>query len=293
MKVSFIGAGFVGMASVFATATKGLADEIVIVDLNKAKAHAEAIDLNHALPLTGCKVKAGDYCDTSGSNFVVVSAGVAQKDASETRLELAGRNFRIFDGIIADLDKYCPDATVIISSNPCDALTAYFQDHSIRPQHKVIGTGTVLDTMRFKTFLGEHLGVSPSTIEGAYVLGEHGDNSFINWSGLEIKGEPVFVSDDEKEMILSKVQRAAYEIIAGKGNTSSAIGLATAHIIAGHQGEHHEWLPVSIRQEYNGESTCMSMVSHRGRALINMDLELTEEEQRQYVRAFKVLKSIY
>lgn len=294
MKIGFIGAGAVGVASAFSVFQQGLASEIVLVDLNKSKAHAEAMDMIHAASLTNdCKVSSGEYCDVAGSDIVVISAGVAQKDSSETRLMLAERNFRIFDSIIDELDKYCPNATLVISANPCDILTTYAQDRSCRSAGKILGTGTMLDTVRFRTFLGEMLGVPASTVKG-YVLGEHGDSSFINWSGVSIDDEPVDISDKSKELILSRVQRAAYEIIEGKGRTDLAIGMCTAHIIKVLQGKHIEYLPVSVRCCTGEDSTCMSWPTMIiAGSLYPINIELDEDEQARRDNTIKVLRSIY
>ena len=181
MKVGIIGAGAVGSTTAFALIMKGVARKVVLIDANEKKAQAEAMDIAHATPFAYAnKVKAGSYEDLKGCEIVIVTAGANQKPG-ETRIDLLGRNVKIFESIIPQIAKAAPDTTLIITSNPADIMTEVALKLSGFPKERVIGSGTVLDTARFRTLLGYHLGVSPQSIH-ANVIGEHGDSEVLVWS---------------------------------------------------------------------------------------------------------------
>lgn len=181
MKVGIIGAGSVGSATAFALIMRGVARKVVLIDANEKKAQAEAMDIAHAAPFAYAnKVKAGTYEDLKGAEVVIVTAGANQKPG-ETRIDLLGRNAKIFESIIPQVAKYAPDTILLITSNPADIMTEVAIKLSGFPRERVIGSGTVLDTSRFRTLLGYHLGVSPKSIH-ANVLGEHGDSEVLAWS---------------------------------------------------------------------------------------------------------------
>jgi len=242
MKVGIIGAGAVGAATAFALVMRGVAREIVLVDLNKARAQAEADDILHAVPFAHpVRVSAGDYAQLNGSRVVILTAGSAQKPG-ETRLELLSRNAAIFKAIVPQVIEHARDAILLVATNPVDVLTHLTADIADRygiHHSRVIGSGTTLDTARFRALLGQHLGIDPPHIH-SYVLGEHGDSEVFPWSLVTIGGIPldefcrqwdICTDDAVRADIEARVRGAAYSIIAGKGSTSFGIGSAMTRIV--------------------------------------------------------------
>jgi L-lactate dehydrogenase len=242
MKIGIVGCGMVGSTSAYALVMSGVGREIVLVDLNRARAEAEANDIYHAVPFAHpLTVRAGDYPDLGGARVVVIAGGVAQKPG-ETRLQLLQRNADVFRQIVPSVLRHAPDAVLLVVTNPVDImthLTAQLAAEFGVPQSRVIGSGTTLDTARFRTLLGRHFGVDPHHVHG-YVLGEHGDSEVLAWSqatiaGLsldefaKVHGKPL--ASAEREQIDESVRRAAYHIIAGKGATYYGIGSAVARIV--------------------------------------------------------------
>jgi L-lactate dehydrogenase len=232
----------VGSASAFALVMSGVGREIVLVDLNRARAEAEANDIFHAVPFAHpLTVRGGDYTDLSGARVVVIAGGVAQRPG-ETRLELLQRNADVFRQIVPSVLRQAPDAVLLVVTNPVDIMThlaAHFAAEFGVPHTRVFGSGTTLDTARFRALLGRHFGVDPHHVH-AYVVGEHGDSEVLVWSQATIAGLSVdeFVSvhgtplgEDERRRIDENVRRAAYHIIAGKGATYYGIGSAVANMV--------------------------------------------------------------
>src|SRR5215204_1684599 len=193
MKIGIVGCGMVGSASAFALVMSGVGREIVLVDLNHARAEAEANDIYHAVPFAHpLTVRAGDYPDLAEAQVVVIAGGVAQKPG-ETRLELLQRNAEVFRQIVPSVLRHAPDAVLLVVSNPVDIMTdlaARFAAESKVPHTRVIGSGTTLDTARFRTLVGRHFGVDPHHVHG-YVIGEHGDSELLVWSQATIAGVPL------------------------------------------------------------------------------------------------------
>jgi len=242
MKIGIVGCGMVGSSSAFALVMSGVGREIVLVDLNRKRAEAEANDLYHAVPFAHpLTIRAGDYLDLAGARVVVIAGGVAQKPG-ETRLQLLQRNADVFRQIVPSVLRHAPDAVLLVVSNPVDIMThlaARFAAEFNVPPNRVIGSGTTLDTARFRALLGRHFDVDPHHVH-AYVLGEHGDSEVLAWSqatiaGLsldeftKVHGTPL--TSAEREQIDDQVRRAAYHIIAGKGATYYGIGSAVARIV--------------------------------------------------------------
>jgi L-lactate dehydrogenase len=242
MKVGIVGCGMVGSASAFALVMQGVGREIVLVDANRARAEAEANDIYHAVPFAHpLTVRAGNYSDLSGSRVVVIAAGVAQKPG-ETRLELLQRNAAVFAQVVPSILKHAPDTLLVVVSNPVDIMThlaAHFAARSGVPSARVIGSGTMLDTARFRTLLGRHFDVDPQHVH-AYVVGEHGDSEVLTWSQasiagmslddfVEVHGTPL--SPAKRQQMDEQVRRAAYHIIAGKGSTYYGIGSAVSRLL--------------------------------------------------------------
>lgn len=187
MKVGIIGAGNVGSATAFALVMRGVARKVVLIDANEARAKAEAADIAHASPFADAsKIKAGTYEDLKGAEVVIITAGANQKPG-EPRTALLERNVKIFENIIPQVVKNAPDCMLLITSNPVDIMTSVALKLSGFPKERVFGSGTVLDSSRFRTLLGYHLGVSPKSIHG-YVLGEHGDSEVLIWSSANAGG---------------------------------------------------------------------------------------------------------
>ena len=242
MKVGIIGAGAVGAATAYALVMRGVGREIVLVDLNKERAQAEADDISHAVPFAyPIQVSAGDYADLMGSQVVIITAGSAQKPG-ETRLELLSRNAAVFRQIVPQVLQNARDAILLVTTNPVDVLTHLTADIADKfgvHHSRVIGSGTTLDTARFRAILGTHLGIDPPHVHG-YVLGEHGDSEVFPWSLVTVGGVPLdefcrqwdICTDEEvKADIEQQVRRAAYKIIEGKGSTSFGIGSALTRIV--------------------------------------------------------------
>jgi len=239
MKIGIVGCGMVGSTSAYALVMSGVGREIVLVDLNRSRAEAEANDIYHAVPFAHpLTVRAGDYPDLAGAQVAVIAGGVAQKPG-ETRLQLLQRNADVFRQIVPSVLRYAPEAVLLVVSNPVDIMThlaAHFAAESRVPHTRVIGSGTTLDTARFRTLLGRHFGVDPHHVH-AYVIGEHGDSEVLVWSQATIAGVPLDqfrgnpLTKTERLQIDEQVRRAAYHIIAGKGATYYGIGSAVARIV--------------------------------------------------------------
>jgi L-lactate dehydrogenase len=241
MKIGVIGSGFVGATAAYAMVMRGVGREIVLVDLNKERAQAEADDILHAVPFSHpLEVSAGDYEQLKDARLVIVSAGASQKPG-ETRLELLGRNAEVFKQIIPRVLEYAPEAVLLIATNPVDIMThiaAHIAKDFSVPASRVLGTGTSLDTARFRALLGRHIGVDPQHIH-AYVLGEHGDSEVLTWSLVTISGIPLqefcglqnlSICAEDRQRIEEQVRFAAYHIIEGKQATYYGIGSAIARI---------------------------------------------------------------
>jgi L-lactate dehydrogenase len=239
MKVGVVGCGFVGSTAAYTLVLKGLINELVLIDINAKMAQAHAEDILHATPFArAVRVVAGDYSLLDRADVVILCCGVGQRPG-ETRLQLLERNAAIFSGVVGQVLRYAKDSILLVASNPVDIMTHVTLKLSGLPRERVIGSGTILDTARFRAFLGEHLGVSPSSIH-AYVLGEHGDSEVLAWSGVKVGGVPIAdfarqMGQDLTEEVIDRigdgVRRAAYRIIEGKGATYFGIGAGLAHII--------------------------------------------------------------
>ncbi|WP_026199668.1 L-lactate dehydrogenase [Lamprocystis purpurea] len=266
--VGIIGTGQVGMAAAYALFQQRIADELVLVDLDRRRAEGEAMDLMHAQGYVGRqRVRAGDYADLAEAQIIVITAGVGQKPG-EDRLSLLNRNAVVFRAIAEQLDRHAPDAILLIASNPVDVLTFTMQHLSTRPDQRVIGTGTMLDTTRTRSLLAEYYNVDPRSVH-AVILGEHGDSEVAAWSQANIGGTPIVghricgKSYDPAVLdhILTQVKRAAYAIIERKGYTNWAIGLVIAHLVRTIQSDQGSVLPVSVRLhgEYGIHDVCLSI----------------------------------
>lgn len=242
MKIGVIGSGFVGSTAAYAMVMRGVGSEIVLVDKNQARAKAEADDILHAVPFaSSIRVSAGEYSDLAGCGVILLTAGVNQQPG-ETRIQLLERNATVFRSIVPQVLDNAPDAVLVVATNPVDImthLTARFAAERGGSTTRILGSGTTLDTARFRTLLGEHLGMSSQNIHG-YVVGEHGDSEVLTWSLTNIGTMPLaeFCRQRQKPLdaavkarIDEGVRRAAYHIINGKSATYYGIGSALARIV--------------------------------------------------------------
>lgn len=242
MKVGIVGGGLVGSTAAYAMVMRGVGNEIVIIDKNPARASAEADDIFHAVPFAyPVNVTAGGYADLRGCRAVVITAGVGQKPG-ESRLQLLGRNAAVFAEVIPHVAAYAPDAVLVIATNPVDIMThiaARYAANAGIPAHRVVGSGTTLDTARFRVLLGRRFDIDSRHVHG-YVVGEHGDSEVLTWSRVTVGCMPIqdfcalrniTLDISTKEYIDTQVRRAAYNIIGGKGATYYGIGSALARIV--------------------------------------------------------------
>jgi L-lactate dehydrogenase len=242
MKVGVVGSGFVGATAAYALVMQGVGREIVLVDKNMDRASAEADDIRHAVPFANpLEISAGGYEDLAESRVVVLCAGVGQKPG-ETRLQLLERNARVFREVVPAVVKHAPNAVIVVATNPVDVMThlaARFAAQCGLPPGRVFGSGTTLDTARFRSLLGELCGVDSHHVH-AYVIGEHGDSEVLTWSLAMVGGMPldsfarlrgIQITEAAVEQIDRKVRRAADAIIAGKAATYYGIGSALGRIV--------------------------------------------------------------
>lgn len=242
MKVGVVGSGLVGSTAAYALVMRGVGREIVLVDRNEPRAAAEADDIRHAVPFAHpLQVRAGSYADLAGCRAVVLCAGVGQKPG-ESRLQLLKRNAAVFRDVVPAVLKHAPEAVIVVASNPVDVMThlaARFAAEVGVPAGRVFGSGTTLDTARFRSLLGARCGVDSHHVHG-HVIGEHGDSEVLTWSLVSVGGMPldefvrlrgIDLSAAVRHDIDEKVRRAAYTIIAGKGATYYGIGCALARIV--------------------------------------------------------------
>lgn len=243
MKVGIVGSGYVGATAGYAMVMNGVGREIIFVDKNADRAAAEADDIRHAVPFAHpLKLTAGNYEELAGCKVVLLCAGVNQKPG-ETRLQLLQRNAEVFAEIVPLVIKNAPDAVLVVATNPVDIMThlaAVFAARCGIPASRVLGSGTTLDTARFRSLLGTHCGVDSHHVH-AYVIGEHGDSEVLTWSLAGIAGMPlnafaqlrhIDFSDAVRQEIDRKVRRAAYTIINGKGATYYGIGSALSRLVS-------------------------------------------------------------
>jgi len=239
MKVGIVGAGMVGSAAAYAMALTGTANRIVLVDRSEALASAQAQDIAHAVPFASAvTVEAGDYTALAGAAVVILAAGVGQKPG-ESRLALLNRNAEVFRAVVGAVRAAAPEAILLIATNPVDIMTHVATRLSGLPPSRVIGSGTILDTARFRSLVADHLGLAPHSVH-AHVLGEHGDSEVLGWSGARVGSEPLAsvaaqlgaaITADVRDRIDKGVRGAAYRIIEGKGATNYGIGAGLARIV--------------------------------------------------------------
>lgn len=239
IKISVIGAGFVGSTVAYTLVMKGVASEIVLVDVNLERAEGEAMDISHGAPFAKSSViRAGSYEDTKGSDVVIITAGTNQKPG-ETRIDLITRNAAIMRDVAGRVGEQSPNAVILVISNPVDMMTYVARQVTGFPKNRVIGSGTVLDSSRFRYLLANRFDIDPRNVHG-YIMGEHGDSEFPAWSLVNIAGmsldeaSDLFnkeINDEVRQSIADSTRNAAYEIINRKGATYYGIGMSATRIV--------------------------------------------------------------
>lgn len=301
-KISIIGAGLVGSTAALAIMASGLASDLVLVDINRAKAEGEAMDLGDAAAfIKPINVYAGSFADCQDSNIIVFTAGANQKPG-ETRLDLVNKNVSILKDSLPQLLKYCPDAIYLIVANPVDVLTYAALKISNLPANQIFGSGTVLDTSRFRAEVADYCNVDPRNVH-AYIVGEHGDSEVPIWSTADVAGIPLEqfsklrgLKPISKNEIAKRVRTAAYEIIQRKGATYYAIAVSIKRICEAVLRNENSILTVSgmVHDVYGIQDCCLSLptiVNGSGRDKV-LSISMTEEEAAALRKSAHTLKEV-
>ena len=307
-KVTIIGAGSVGATVAYTLVTTGSVAEIVLIDINTAKAQGEAMDISQATPyLAPVKIYAGSYEDMEGSDIVIVTSGVGRKPG-QSRIDLTQTNVNILKQIAPNIVKYAPDALYLFVANPVDILTYVFCKLTGVPKNRVIGTGTTLDSIRLRTRLSELYSVNQKQVH-AYVLGEHGDSSFVAWSTADISGIPLAqyeetitkkdaltVSPYDKTEVEEYVKKSGGKIIAGKGATFYGIAASVTQIVNSIYSSACTILPVStiLEGEYGISDVALSTLCAIGNegVITTLTPKLSDEELEKMRHSAEVLKDV-
>lgn len=302
-KVILVGTGFVGMSMAYSLLNQGNSsgvNELVLIDVLKDKAQGEAMDLCHGLPCSSShiKIKAGDYSDCNDADIVVITAGLTQKPG-QTRLELSAANARIMKDITNQIVASGFNGIFVVASNPVDLMTKVVQEVSKFPTKKVLGSGTALDTARLRFLVGEYLNVSNKNVH-AYIMGEHGDSSFVPWDHAYIgcKNIKDIMMDAKRDLadldkIYVDVRDAAYEIIEKKKATYYGIGLGLSKIVKTILNDTNEILTVSayLDGEYNHKDIYIGVpaIINSNGARELLELDLNEADQKRLDDSCKIL----
>lgn len=303
-KVTVIGTGFVGATTAYTLMISGLISELVLIDANTDKAEGEAMDLNHGMPFVApVNVYHGEYKDCADSDIIIIAAGANQKPG-ETRIDLVKKNTAIFKQIIPEIVKYSKDSILLVVTNPVDILTYVTWKLSGFPKNRVIGSGTVLDTARFRYILASKAEVDARNIH-AYVLGEHGDTEVLTWSLTNIAGIPFDKFCDktgkcetnfDKNAIYNDVRSAAYKIIEKKGATYYAVAVAVRRIVEAFLRDESSILTVSsaLDGQYGLSDVSLSVPTLVGGHGVKqvLELPLSEEELHLLQKSGNSLKEV-
>ena len=302
-KVAIVGAGAVGTAIAYAAQIRGVCRELALFDVNAGKVRAEVLDLNHGMQFTPMARITGsdDLAVCEGADVVVITAGAKQKPG-QTRLDLAAANVAMCRDLVPRLVGLAPDALLLLVTNPVDVLTYVVQKLSGLPARRVFGSGTVLDSSRFRFLLARHLNVAVQNVH-ALIAGEHGDSEIPLWSTASVGGVPLLqlkmpgsapLTEEDRTHIFDNVRNAAYQIIRGKGATNYAIGLATAQILEAVLHDEQRVLPVSSRMEgYLGiTDVCLSVPSivNRGGVEAVLEVPLSDSERAGLKRSADTIR---
>jgi len=303
-KIAVVGAGFVGTSFAYSLLIRGLASQIVIIDINKDRAEGEAMDLNHGVPFAyPTKIWAGDYSDCKNADIIVIAVDKGQK-IEQSRLDLAVGNFEIMKQVISNITRYNRDCILLVVTNPLDVMTYAALKLSGFPSNRVIGSGTVLDTARLRYLLGEHLQVDPRNVH-AYIIGEHGDSEVPVWSlanvaGIRLKdycpicGLPYDV--DDLNRLFLQVRDAGYEIMKRKGRTNYAVALGMTKIVESILRDENAIVTVStFLEDHHGVSdVCLSVPVILNRSGVKgiINLPLAEEEIVNFQKSADIIKKV-
>lgn len=304
-KVTIVGAGFVGSTIAYTLTSAGIVSEIVLVDVDSARAEGEAMDIEHGSPFfKESLIHAGDYQTAANSDLVIITAGTNQRPG-ETRMDLITRNAAIVTDVAKQIRETCPDATLLVISNPVDVMTRIIQEVTGFPASRVIGSGTNLDSARFRYLLSKKFGVDSRNIHG-YILGEHGDSEFAAWSNVNIAGmnineaSDVFggvMGDYDYINIANETRNAAYEIINRKRATYYGIAASAARIAEAILRDEKSILPLSVKLDgqYGLNDVYLSLPTVVGQYGVIRILTpyLSDEEEGKLHNSAKVLKEAY
>ena len=302
-KIVLVGTGFVGMSMAYSMLNRGGIKELVLIDINKDKTIGEEMDLSHGLPFAPQKmnIKAGEYDECKDAEIVVITAGINQKPG-QSRLELTAINAKMMKEITQNIMKSGFNGVIIVASNPVDVMTYVVAKESGLPKNKIIGSGTVLDTARLRYLMAEYLNVSSKNVH-AYIMGEHGDSSFVPWDHAYVGCKKIkdVMKDNNKPMedlrkIHEDVVNAAYEIIEKKKATYYGIGMALNRLVRAVLDDENSILTVStyLENEYGQDDIYIGVP-----AIINSNgvreivkLELNEKEQKKLDESCRLIKDM-
>ncbi len=305
-KITVIGSGSVGSTIAYTLTVMGIASEIVMIDINQEKSLGEALDIKQGVPFCNpATIYAGSYVDAENSDIVVITSGVARKPG-QSRLDLTQTNVNILKMVAKEIVQYAPNATYIIVSNPVDILTYVFHKISGIPEHRIIGSGTILDTARLRAHVSEYYDVNQKNVH-AYVLGEHGDSAFVPWSIANISNVPI---EDYRDALLNSkdypefnrdevenyVRKSGARVIQRKGATFYAVSMSVCHICKCILSGIDTTMTVStmLHGEYGIDDVCLSLlnvVGHEG-AHSKVLLPLTDDEVKALHHSADCLKEI-
>lgn len=302
-KVALIGTGFVGMSFAYALMNSGECDQLVLIDINKVKAHGEAMDMNHGLPFAkrNMLIFDGEYCDCCDADIVVIAAGVNQKEG-EGRIALLHRNYEVFRSIIDPVKKSGFEGIFLVATNPVDIMTKITLELSGFDPSRVIGSGTTLDTARLRYLLGDYFTIDPRNVH-AYVIGEHGDSELVPWSQAYVTTKSVFDIIDHSNgkfkiedlnNISKNVTSAAQEIIKAKSATYYGIGMALVRIVRAIFGDEKSALTCSVllNGQYGIHGVYAGLPAIIGRNGVEdiIVLDLKEDEEKAFINSCNFLK---
>lgn len=305
-KIVLIGTGMVGMSYAYALLNQNACDELVLIDIDRERARGEAMDLNHGLAFSSSHIRiyAGEYRDCGNADIVAICAGVSQKPG-ESRLDLLHRNSEVFESIIKPVTESGFRGIFLVATNPVDIMSRIAYTQSGFPPHRVLGSGTALDTARLRYLLGKYFTVDPRNIH-AYVVGEHGDSEFVPWSQAMLATKPILeicrqsggvFSEQDMQRISREVKGAAEEIIRAKKATYYGIGMAMVRITKAIFGNENSVLTVSamLQGEYGEKDVFVGVpcVINRNGVERVLPLSFNNEEMRKFKDSCKTLKEVY
>ncbi|WP_069658245.1 L-lactate dehydrogenase [Arcticibacter eurypsychrophilus] len=294
-RIVVIGVGAVGSTTAYTLLLRERMDELVLIDANQGKAIGDALDMNHGLPFLGqSKVWAGTYEDCKDADIIIITAGASQREG-ESRIDLLKRNVAVFESITTEVLKYNTDGILIIASNPVDIMSYFTWKKSGWPVNRIIGSGTLLDSARFRYLIGEKLNIDSRSVH-AHIIGEHGDSELPLWSLTNVAGSGINFTDDEKESLFSDTKNAAYQIIKSKGATFYGIALALDRICTAILHNEAAVLNVStLLNDYHGVSDVflgVPCVVDRNGVREVLPLDINELEKKQLNQSAQKLKDI-